>query len=731
MSRPWGSTEPQGSVQLQSGHVSGERKLKLDTSLRYLKGVGPRRAQSLAGQGITTLEDLLYILPFRYEDRRSFARVVDLVPGGSETTLEVEIVSSRIIPTRRSGLTLFEAVLEDSTGRVRALWYNQRYLERLFVSGRRAVVFGHPTKDRYGAGLVLENPDYEFLEGADTEGIHTGRIVPVYRKLGDLSSRMQRTLIHRALNSITPGDLQEQVPADAASRHHLMERLDALRRTHFPPSDSSLEALAERRTLAQRTLAFEEIFLLQLALALRRSSLRVQGRATAYQLTDALRTRLGRLLPFSLTRAQKRVLREIGGDLRSPFPMNRLLQGDVGSGKTIVALLTLLVAVENGYQGALMAPTEILAEQHFRNLTRLLLEKSAPYKLVLLTGSLRAAARRRALKEVASGEAQLVVGTHALFEPEVDFHRLGLVVVDEQHRFGVLQREALIKKGLRPDVLVMTATPIPRSLALTLYGDLDLSIIDELPPGRMPVRTVVRGEEQRAKVYQGVRREVSRGRQVYVVVPLVEETEKSDLKAATTLAEHLQKEVFDDLRVGLIHGRMKGEEKDRIMLEFGEGRLHILVATSVIEVGVDVPNATAMVVEHAERFGLSQLHQFRGRVGRGSGRSYCVLMVGEGGTGAQARERLRIMEETSDGFRISERDLELRGPGVVFGTHQHGLTDLQFLAVILRDPSLLEAARAEAQALVGGTARGGEHASRILSSVRPAWKHRLGLVRVG
>jgi ATP-dependent DNA helicase RecG len=578
--------------------------------------------------------------------------------------------------------------------------------------------------------VVLENPDYEILEESDAEGVHTGRIVPVYRKLADLGSRMLRTLIHRALAGLADDSLPAQVPAEIARRHEMLDRLQALRGVHFPPPGTDAGALAERRTPAHRTLAFEEVFLLQLALALRRQNLQEQGRGISYEVPDALRTRLAKLLPFKLTGAQKKALREIGEDLRAPHCMNRLLQGDVGSGKTIVALLTLLVAVENGYQGAFMAPTEILAEQHYRNLRALFDERDAGYRLAILTGSVRARERRATLEALASGQVQIIVGTHALFETGVEFRRLGMVVVDEQHRFGVLQRAALAGKGDRPDVLVMTATPIPRSLALTLYGDLDLSLIDELPPGRTPIRTVVRLEKDRRRVYDGVRKEVARGRQVYVVVPLVEETEKSDLKAATSLAAELDDKVFPDLTVGLVHGRMKGDEKDRIMQAFAGGEIQILVATTVIEVGVDVSNATVMIIEHAERFGLSQLHQLRGRVGRGSERSYCVLMVGEGPTGSDASERLAVMERTSDGFVIAEKDLELRGPGVVFGTQQHGLTDLQFLSVVLRNPALLDAARMEARSLLA-SAGGRAEAERLLGSLRPSWRQRLELARVG
>jgi ATP-dependent DNA helicase RecG len=700
------------------------------TELRYLKGVGPRRATGLAAQGLETAEDLLYHLPFRYEDRRSFAAIDQLAPGGEPHTLSVRVESSRLIRTRRRGFTLFEAVVADSTGSIKAVWYNQPYLTRVMVADRPVVLFARAVLDR-SRRLILENPEYELPEGDDAEGIHTGRVVPVYRKLGELNSRGLRGVIHRTLSAIDPGSLGDVVPPEVAGRHGLLGRLDALWAAHFPPGDASLDSLESRSTPAHRSLAFEEIFLLQLALAFRRQGVREEKRGITYEITDALRTRLGRMLPFKLTGAQKAVLKEIGGDLRSSHPMNRLLQGDVGSGKTIVALLTLLVAVDNGYQAALMVPTEILAEQHARNIRRMLEQGGIECRMGLLTGSLRAAARREVLGQIRAGEVQLVVGTHALFEEGVQFRRLGLAVVDEQHRFGVLQRAALAEKGPRPDVLVMTATPIPRSLALTLYGDLDLSVINELPPGRTPVRTFVRTELQREQVYEGLKREVAQGRQAYVVVPLVEETAKSDLKAATEFAEHLRSRMLPGLRVGMVHGRMKGAEKDAVMQEFVAGGIDVLVATTVIEVGVDVSNASVMIIEHAERFGLSQLHQLRGRVGRGAARSYCVLLVGEQGHGRDARARLAVMEQTSDGFRIAEKDLELRGPGAVFGTQQHGLSDLQFLSVMLRDPEWVAQARSEAQALVGGDAVIRETMRQLLGTLRAGWRRRLDLARVG
>ena len=694
--------------------------------LRFVKGVGPKRADALREAGIEEIDDLLSVMPFRWEDRRAFATVATLVPGGSEATLDLKVVSSRLIRTRRRGFTIFTAVLADETGNVKALWYNQPYLQRVFVADARVVVFGRATVDRKtGKELVLENPDFERIDPAEDQTIHSGRIVPVYRKLGSLTSRALRSTIWHVLQEADAPDVAEVLPEPVRLEQGLPTRLEALRATHFPPESASMADLAERRTPPQRALAFEEIFVLQLALAERRRAVERTPRTAHYEIPDTLRVKLAKLLPFKLTEAQKRVLLEIKADLTGPHPMNRLLQGDVGSGKTIVALLTLLVAVENGYQGALMAPTEILADQHARNVIKLLQDAGSDVKVVVLMGSQKAAAKRRALEDIASGRGQIVIGTHALFEAGVIFKRLGLVVVDEQQRFGVRQRLALASKGDRPDLLVMTATPIPRSLALTLYGDLDLSVLDELPPGRTPIRTVVRFEHDRGRVYEGIRKEVAAGRQAYVVVPLVEETAASDLKAATAFAEHLRKRVFPKLEVGLLHGRMKGEEKDKVMTDLVRGAIQILVATTVVEVGMDVPNASVMVVEHAERFGLSQLHQLRGRVGRGAARSYCVLMVAEG-AGEIARERLATMEATTDGFKIAERDFELRGPGVLFGTQQHGLSDLQFLAVVLRDPRLIDEARDAARRLAA-EGRGAE----ILGGLKGGWRTRLQLPGAG
>jgi len=688
--------------------------------------VGGKRADALKDAGIEGIDDLLSIMPFRWEDRRAFATVSKLVPGGAEATLDLRVVSSRLIRTRRRGFTIFHAILADATGNIKAIWYNQPYLQRVFAPDARVVVFGRATLDRRtGRELVLENPDFERVDPDEDATIHTGRIVPVYRKLGTLTSRALRSTIWHVLQAAEEADVPAIVPEDVRREQDFPTRLESLRWIHFPPADATMKTLEERRTPAQRALAFEEIFVLQLALAERRRAVERTPRAAQYEIPDALRVKLAKLLPFKLTEAQKRVLLEIKGDLTGPHPMNRLLQGDVGSGKTIVALLTLLVAVENGYQGALMAPTEILADQHARNVLKLLQGAGSDVKVVVLMGSQKAAAKRRALEDIATGRGQIVIGTHALFEAGVTFKKLGLVVVDEQHRFGVMQRLALASKGERPDLLVMTATPIPRSLALTLYGDLDLSVIDELPPGRTPIKTVVRFEHDREKVYDGIRKEVAAGRQAYVVVPLVEETAASDLKAATAFAELLSKRVFPKLSVGLLHGRLKSEEKERVMADLVRGAIQVLVATTVVEVGVDVPNASVMVVEHAERFGLSQLHQLRGRVGRGAARSYCVLMVGEE-AGDLARERLATMEATNDGFKIAERDLDLRGAGAVFGTQQHGASDLQFLADILKNPRLIDDAREAARRLAGQG-----HAVALLAGLKGGWRSRLMLPGAG
>jgi ATP-dependent DNA helicase RecG len=554
--------------------------------------------------------------------------------------------------------------------------------------------------------------------------IHVGRRVPVYRKLGEFRTKRLREIVHAVLARLDDAAFKETLPAELIARQHLASRADATRRIHFPSDDVPLAEYERARSPAHLRLIFEEFFWVALAIGLRRDERVKEPKGAIIEVTPHVRERITSVLPFSLTGAQERCVTRILEDMQSDVPMNRLLQGDVGSGKTAVALLAMLAALENGYQSALMAPTEILAEQHARNIKRMLAE--TPYRVELLTGSLKAAEKRRLQKDLAAGEIHAAVGTHALIQEAVEFSKLGLVVIDEQHRFGVLQRAALRERGYNPDVLVMTATPIPRSLAMTVYGDLEVSVIDELPPGRTPVKTVVVGEEKRAGVYKGIEREVRAGRQAYVVYPLVEESEKMDLKDATRMFEHLRDRVFPHFQIGLLHGKMKSAEKDEVMRRFVRGEIQVLVATTVVEVGVDVPNASVMVVEHAERFGLSQLHQLRGRVGRGADQSYCVLLASERQTSV-AQQRLGIMEETSDGFRIAEKDLEIRGPGEVMGTRQSGVPTFR-VGNLVRDLHILEDARREAEHYLT-TRRHTRETSRLISRLRA--DARFGLAAIG
>ncbi len=707
--------------------------LSLDTPLQYVKGVGPRKAEALSAKGYERVEDLLFHLPFRYEDRSRFATIGSLRPG-VRATVAGRVLSSSLRRTRKPGFTIFEAVLDDGSGALTLTWFNQSYLRDVIKAGRQIVVFGEAATGRWRArGLTMENPQHEVVTHEAGAAIHSGRVVPIYQRLGALSPRALRAILHNILTGL-PERIPDPLPPAVVKAAGFPPRGRALREVHFPPEGADLGPYQDRTSPAHGRLIFEEFFLLQLALGIRRQGLEREKRDAPYATSSEMRERLKAVLPFHLTAAQRRVFREIVADLTSTRPMNRLLQGDVGSGKTIVALLAMLLAVENGRQAALMAPTEILAEQHMRGIARLL--QGRPYRVQLLTGAMTAAERRPVLRGIRDGFVQIVVGTHALIQKGVAFRSLGLVVIDEQHRFGVVQRAALRGKGptaVAPDVLVMTATPIPRSLALTLYGDLDLSVIDELPPGRTPIRTHLRAESARSRIYDFVRREVRSGRQAYVVLPLVEESEKSDLRAAARMAEELSRRTFRDLRVGLVHGRMKPQEREGVMLEFGAGRVDVLVSTTVIEVGIDVPNATVMVVEHAERFGLSQLHQLRGRVGRGRHASHCVLVHGEQ-LSDEARSRLQVLAESSDGFRIAEKDLEMRGPGEFMGTRQSGLPEIR-IGNLIRDFSLLERARGEAASLLAEIRAAGprvDPAHRpLLDQMRRQWGARIGLMDVG
>jgi ATP-dependent DNA helicase RecG len=678
--------------------------------------------------GLSTVEDLLYRFPTRYEDRGNFHSIAALRPGVS-ASIQAEVVSSGVRPTRRPRFKIFELLVRDGTGSLRAIFFNQPFLSDVFHPHQRVILFGKLELTSHG--LQLQNPQYEILKPesgapdgqppgeADDDTLHTGRIVPVYEKTGTLTTKMQRVIVHQALAHL-PADVADPLPADVRARQQLVDRRGALLDVHFPPPGTPLGDLNAFRTPAQRRLIFEEFFLFQLGLVLRKRRAESERKPRSVVITDGIRESARRVLPFKLTGDQKKCTSEIVKDMERPQPMNRLLQGDVGSGKTIVALLAALVAMENGFQVAFMAPTEILAEQHFITIRRLL--EASRFRVALVTGSTPAKKRREIQAEMSGGSIHLAVGTHALVEDPVGFRELGLVIIDEQHRFGVLQRATLRAKGLHPDVLVMTATPIPRTLALTTYGDLDVSIMREMPPGRHPIRTIAKPETRRDEVYALVRQQIDMGRQAYVIYPLVEESEKVDLRAATEMKDHLATDIFPQYRVGLLHGRMKPDEKERVMGAFTRGEYDILVSTTVVEVGVDVPNASVMLVEHAERFGLSQLHQLRGRVGRGAHQSHCVLLYQFAMTD-DGRKRLKALEETNDGFEIAERDLELRGPGDFFGTRQSGLPTLR-VGDLVRDHQLMESARREAVAALDDT----RQAETLTAFVRTSWERRFGLV---
>ena len=683
-----------------------------------MKGVGPRKAADLKRAGLVTVEDLLYRLPFRYEDRSRMQPISSLRPGTKAAVLG-EIKTANVSITRRRGFRIFHAVIADASGSIRCTWMNQAFLADILKAHLQVVVFGDVKLD--STGLHFMNPEYE-LVSEDLSSVKTARIVPFYEKTGTVTPNMQRRIVRQALDQLPP-DIFEPLPRGLSDRLGLVPRRVAVEESHFPPNEASVDELNAFRTPPQQRLIFEEFFLFQLGHAWRRHETSVEPKPWVPTVDDRIRQSAASVLPFKLTPGQRQAVKEIVDDMRSPAPMHRLLQGDVGAGKTIVALLAAIVAMENGLQVAFMAPTEILANQHFSNIARLL--ASSRFRVDLLTGSTPGLQKHTVTSHIERGSTHLVVGTHALVQEAVTFHKLGLVIIDEQHRFGVEQRATLREKGLRPDVLLMTATPIPRTLALTDYSELEVSKITDLPPGRKPVRTLVKPESRRDEVFALIREELDRGRQAYVVYPLVEESEKIDLRSATEMADHLQAEVFPAYRVALLHGRMKQDAKDHVMQSFIAGHVQVLVSTTVIEVGVDVPNASVMVVEHAERFGLSQLHQLRGRVGRGAWESYCVLLYQAPWTD-DARERLKTMASTSDGFVIAERDLELRGPGDVFGTRQSGLPKLR-TGDLVRDRDLMESAHHEARRLV----EEGGLTEELRSFVQQRWQEQFGLIEVG
>jgi len=761
--------------------------LELTTPVQYVKGIGPKLAEILATKGIATVGDLLHYLPFRYEDRLNPRGIAELRAGEMATVIG-EVRNSGLFRTHR--MPIFQLIVGQGRSKLRCLWFNATYLQNQFRPGQLIALYGKVEPDSRNGELQIIQPQFEMLgdSGSDaaddkaSASLEVGRIVPIYESAGQgkVTARWFRRVIRTALDDLTP-ELAETIPAAVRERLALVSPREALWKVHWPEPGESFDALQSARTPAHIRLIFEELFFTELGLELKRRQQKAQT-GTAFRIADRARQAIKKILPFHPTATQKKVLKEIADDMQKPHPMRRLLQGDVGSGKTIIGFQAAIIAIENGYQAALMAPTEILAQQHYFSARRIL--ENVGYRIVLLTGSLEPDRKREIRRHIAQGNAQLVIGTHALLEEKVEFAKLGLVIVDEQHRFGVLQRLKLMKKSgdgrvtvappspaavpsarsgqvvaasrrhqeqdsasprsgqalanagetpalPEPDVLVMTATPIPRTLALTLYGDLDLSLLDELPPGRTPIVTRRITDDRSPEVWDFVRKQVAKGHQVYVVYPVIAENEESELKAAIKMYRELSGKVFADLKVGLLHGRLDSDLKDQVMRMFQKGDLQILVATTVIEVGVDVPNATVMVIEHAERFGLAQLHQLRGRIGRGAAKSYCILMTG-GKVTEDGERRLDAMVRTNDGFQIAELDLELRGPGEFFGTRQAGMPDFR-VANLIRDRQLLELARREAAAVMAGPNAEITQVeiSRALVALRTRWQHTYGLVEAG
>ncbi len=776
--------------------ASGSVPLELSTPVQYVKRVGERVAEKLATRGVLTVEDLLLHLPFRYEDRANLQPIASLVAGTIASVIG-EVRGSLLLRTR--GAPIFEMTLGQGTDAVKCMWFNGSYLRDRFQPGQMVAVYGRLEASRSAAGrFKMIQPQFEILPGpgapaSDLATLEVGRIVPVYESLGGttpwgakLTSRWMRRVVWDVLEELerSPGSVPETLPPELRERLRLPGKLAAWRSVHFPEAGTAAAALVSAATPGHRRLIFEELWYLELGLELKRRRLR-EREGIAFATGTGVRTAIKQILPFHPTAAQKRAFGEIATDMREGRPMRRLLQGDVGSGKTIVAMQTALVAIENGYQAALMAPTEILATQHYLSARKLLHEAVSPrtgrpYRITLLTGSLDQAAKREARGRIVRGEADLTIGTHALIEDKVDFESLGLVIVDEQHRFGVQQRFRLMKKpeALDPDVLVMTATPIPRTLALTLYGDLEASVIDELPPGRTPVVTRRVGHQRAEEVWAFVRREVAAGRQVYVVYPVIEGAKddqpeldfahdphpetapaaagtsperprtgqsrparrpgkpaplfpRPKLRSATEMYEELRHGALNGLRLGLLHGRLPAIDKEVEMRRFGRGDTDVLITTTVIEVGVDVPNASVMVIEHAERFGLSQLHQLRGRVGRGKARSYCLLMTGAR-VSPEAEARLDAMVQTQNGFELAEIDLQQRGPGEFFGTRQAGAPEFR-VANLLRDRAVLELAKAEAARFIDEAPSPTDELGRtereaVWSRLKLQWQRRYGLL---
>ena len=694
-----------------------QEKNILKTPVRYIKGVGPRKGEYLTRLGIYTVEDILYYLPTRYEDRSRFTSIKELKVGEHQTVQgEIITLSSRLTKT---GMPIFQIAITDQTGFIHAVWFNQPYLIDYFRKGQRVIIYG---KVEMYDKLQIVQPEYEILKSDEKDSINIGRIVPVYSLTGQLTQRYLRSLAFLAVTNYSKF-LIERLPSYLIARSKVVDIKFAIRNIHFPVSFDNLEK-------AYRRIVFEEFFMLQLALAIKKKDVKFEGSAFTFSLADGLIDSFKRTIPFELTEGQKKAVSEIERDLSSGRPMNRLIEGDVGSGKAVGASYALVLAVQNGFQGVLMAPTEVLARQHFIGLSELLMPLGI--NIVLLIHGIDPKMKERLYSEIREGRVNIVVGTHAIIQEAVEFKRLGLAVIDEQHKFGVTQRAALRQKGYNPHVLVMTATPIPRTLALTVYGDLDISIIRDLPKGRRPITTYLVEEEKRGEVYNFIKEELNKGRQAYIVYPLIDRpVQGSRFKAqgAVDMFEKFKREVFSEFEVGLLHGRMSSKEKERVMKDFKKGKIGVLVSTIVIEVGIDIPNATVMLIENAERFGLAQLHQLRGRVGRGGHESYCILLANP--RTEEAKDRLKALEETLDGFQIAEADLNIRGPGEFFGTRQHGLPEIRF-GNILKDFDIMEVARKEAFGLIAKDPNlAEEHHKLLKENLLSRFKGKLDLIKVG
>ncbi|MCF6149995.1 MAG: ATP-dependent DNA helicase RecG [Candidatus Kuenenia sp.] len=683
----------------------------LNQSIQYLKGVGPKRSKLLERLGIKTIYDLLYYFPRDYND---FSKVQKISESkiGANITIQATIdgIQNRVA---RRGKSILEVFVSDETGTIAATWFNQPFLVNKFHVGDRLFLHGKVNSYKY---LQLLSPEYEILRDGASD-VNGWGIIPVYPLTEHISQTQLRKIILTVLQQYAEF-VEDVFPHTLTKKYLFSPAAIAIQHIHFPPS-------MEQLNRAKNRLIYEELFVLEIAMALRRLSIKGE-QGISFKAGVNVDAHIRNIIPFTLTGAQERVIREIKDDMKNTKPMNRLLQGDVGSGKTVIALYAALIAVANGYQAAFMAPTELLAQQHFHTVQKFL--QKSQVRLGLLTGSSDAKYKKEILAQLSNGKIDLIVGTHALIEEPIMFKNLGLVVIDEQHKFGVLQRLKLRKKGMSPDVLIMTATPIPRTLAITLFGDMDISFLDELPPGRIPAMTYWISKNKETTAYEFIRGEIKKGRQVFVIYPLVEQSEKLELKSAVTETERLRNEIFPECRVGLLHGKMKPAEKEQVMADFKEKRYDILVSTIIIEVGIDVPNATIMVIEHAERFGLAQLHQLRGRIGRGSEQSYCLLFGVP--KSAVSRERLRTMVKTCDGFKIAEMDFKLRGPGEFFGTRQHGLPELK-ISNLFHDFPILQKARKDAFEIVNKDPYlSSEEYQKIKQRVMDVFKDRLELFTI-